>query len=121
VTGGVTTVLPFVITRESYADVLPDMQRAVGGGLVDMAFHAIIIREAQIAEIPRMAHEFGVRAFKTFMAYKGREISPSGIQGMGDDQICSVFRQVAKILGAIAIVHCENMEVIELHQQPFIA
>ena len=122
VTGGVTTLLPFVITRGSYVEVLPEMQEAVGAGsLVDMVFHAIIIREAQIEEIPRLAHDFGVRSFKTFMAYKGREISPSGIQGMGDDQIFSVFRQVAKILGAIAIVHCENMEVIELHQQPFIA
>ena len=122
VTGGVTTLLPFVITRGSYFEALPEMQKAVGAGsLVDMVFHAIIIREAQIEEIPRMAHEFGVRSFKTFMAYKGREISPSGIQGMGDDQIFSVFRQVAKIPGGIAIVHCENMEVIELHQQPFIA
>jgi dihydroorotase-like cyclic amidohydrolase len=122
VTGGVTTLLPFVITRGSYVEVLPEMQRAVGAGsLVDMVFHAIIIREAQIEEIPRVAHEFGVRSFKTFMAYKGREISPSGIQGMGDDQIFSVFRQVAKIPGGIAIVHCENMEVIDLHQQPFIA
>ena len=122
VTGGVTTLLPFVITRGSYVEVLPEMQKAVAAGsLVDMVFHAIITREAQIEEIPRLAHEFGVRSFKTFMAYKGREISPSGIQGMGDDQIFSVFRQVAKIPGGIAIVHCENMEVIELHQQPFIA
>ncbi len=122
VTGGVTTLLPFVISRGSYVEVLPEMQKAVAAGsLVDMVFHAIIIREAQIEEIPRLAHEFGVRSFKTFMAYKGREISPSGIQGMGDDQIFSVFRQVAKIPGAIAIVHCENMEVIELHQQPFVA
>ena len=117
-----TTLLPFVITRGSYVEVLPEMQKAVAAGsLVDMVFHAIITREAQIEEIPRLAHEFGVRSFKTFMAYKGREISPSGIQGMSDDQIFSVFRQVAKILGAIAIVHCENMEMIELHQQPFIA
>jgi dihydropyrimidinase len=122
VTGGVTTLLPFVITRGSYVEALPEMQKAVGAGsLVDMVFHAIIIREAQIDEIPRLAHEFGVRSFKTFMAYKGREISPSGIQGMGDDQIFSVFRQVAKIPGGIAIVHCENMEVIDLHQRPFIA
>jgi dihydropyrimidinase len=122
VTGGVTTLLPFVITRGSYVEVLPEMQKAVGAeSLVDMVFHAIIIREAQIEEIPRLAHEFGVRSFKTFMAYKGREISPSGIQGMGDDQIYSVFRQVAKVPGGIAIVHCENMEVIDLHQQPFIA
>jgi dihydropyrimidinase len=122
VTGGVTTLLPFVITRGSYVEALPEMQKAVGAAsLVDMVFHAIIIREAQIEEIPRLAHEFGVRSFKTFMAYKGREISPSGIQGMGDDQIFSVFRQVAKIPGGIAIVHCENMEVIDLHQKPFIA
>ena len=122
VTGGVTTLLPFVITRGSYGEVLGEMQKAVAAAsLVDMVFHAIIIREAQIEEIPRLAHEFGVRSFKTFMAYKGREISPSGIQGMGDDQIYSVFRQVAKVPGGIAIVHCENMEVIDLHQQPFIA
>jgi dihydropyrimidinase len=122
VTGGVTTLLPFVITRGSYGEVLGEMQKAVAAAsLVDMVFHAIIIREAQIEEIPRLAHEFGVRSFKTFMAYKGREISPSGIQGMGDDQIYSVFRQVAKVPGGIAIVHCENMEVIDLHQRPFIA
>jgi dihydropyrimidinase len=120
VAGGVTTLLPFVITRGDYADALPDMQRAVDTrSLVDMVFHAIIIRDAQIEEIPRVAHEFGVGSFKTFMAYKGREISPSGIQGMGDDQIFAVFQQVAKIPGGIAIVHCENMELIELHQKPF--
>ena len=121
VSGGVTTVLPFVITRDSYVDALPGLQKGVGEGLVDMAFHAIIIREHQVDEIPRMAHEFGVRAFKTFMAYKGREISPSGIQGLADDTIFSVFQKVAAIPGGIAIVHCENMELIELHQKPFVA
>ena len=120
VAGGVTTLLPFVITRGAYAEALPEMQKAVDTrSLVDMVFHAIIIREAQIEEIPRVAHEFGVGSFKTFMAYKGREISPSGIQGMGDDQIFAVFQQVAKVPGGIAIVHCENMELIELHQKPF--
>src|SRR5262245_51808233 len=121
VTGGVTTLLPFVITRDSYIDALPGLQKAVGEGLVDMAFHAIVIREHQVNEIPRMAHEFGVRRFKTFMAYKGREISPSGIQGLADDTIFSVFRKTAEIPGGVAIVHCENMELIELHQKPFIA
>jgi dihydroorotase-like cyclic amidohydrolase len=122
VTGGVTTLMPFVITRDLYIDVLGEMQRAVAAGsLVDMLFHAIIVREPQIDEIPRMAAEFGVRSFKTFMAYKGREISPSGIQGMRDDQIFSVFQRVRDIPGGVAIVHCENMELIELHQKPFMA
>ena len=120
VTGGVTTMFVFVITRGSYIDVLPEMQRAVReGSFADMVFHAIIIRPEQIDEIPRMAGEFGIRSFKTFMAYKGREISPSGIQGMGDDQIFAVFQRVARVPGGVAIVHCENMEIIELHQQAF--
>lgn len=122
VSGGVTTMLPFVITRGSYLEVLGEMQRAVAAAsVVDMVFHAIIIREAQIAEIPRMAAEFGVRSFKTFMAYKGREISPSGIQGMGDGEIYSVFEQIGRVPGGVAIVHSENMELIDLHQKPFMA
>lgn len=122
VTGGVTTLFPFVITRGSYVEVLPELRRAVAAGSVaDMVFHAIIVRDEQVAEIPRLAAEFGVRSFKTFMAYKGREISPSGIQGMGDDQIFAVFRQIAAVPGGLAIVHCENMELIELHQRPFMA
>ena len=120
VTGGVTTMFVFVITRGSYGDVLADMQRAVReGSVADMVFHAILIRPEQIPEIPRMASEFGVRSFKSFMAYKRGEISPSGIQGMSDDQIFSVFQQVAQVPGGVAIVHCENMELIELHQRAF--
>ena len=122
VTGGVTTLMPFVITRRLVRRRAGrDAARGGGGSLVDMLFHAIIVREPQIDEIPRMAAEFGVRSFKTFMAYKGREISPSGIQGMGDDQIFSVFQRVRDVPGGVAIVHCENMELIELHQKPFMA
>ena len=122
VAGGVTTLMPFVITRGSYLEALGEMQRAVSSlSVVDMLFHAIIVREAQIDEIPRMASEFGVRSFKAFMAYKGREISPSGIQGMGDDQIFSMFQRVKDVPGGVAIVHCENMEIIELHQKPLMA
>lgn len=119
--GGVTTMFVFVITPGSYLDVLPEFQRGAAGSVVDMVFHAILISEAQVAEIPRLAHEFGIHSFKTFMAYKGREISPSGIRGMGDDQIFAVLREVARVPGGIAIVHCENMEIIELHQKPFMA
>src|SRR5262249_52458212 len=61
VTGGVTTMFVFVITRGTYAEALPDMTRAVGEhSVTDMVFHAILIRSEQIEEIPRMAAEFGV-------------------------------------------------------------
>lgn len=122
VSGGVTTLCPFVIARGSYLDVLPELRAAVAArSLVDMRFHAIIVADEQIAEIPRLAAEFGIRSFKTFMAYKGREVSPSGIRGLGDDRIFAVFQQVARIPGGLAIVHCENMDLIEWHQRPFVA
>src|SRR5262245_49284156 len=64
VTGGVTTMFVFIITRGSYFDVLPELQRAVREeSVADMFFHAIIIRPEQIDEIPRIADQFGVRSF----------------------------------------------------------
>ena len=123
VTGGVTTLMPFVITRDSYVDVLGDMQRAVAAGsLVDMALPRHHHPRAADRRDPAHGRASSACAsFKTFMAYKGREISPSGIQGMRDDQIFSVFQRVRDIPGGVAIVHCENMELIELHQKPFMA
>jgi dihydroorotase-like cyclic amidohydrolase len=119
--GGVTTMFVFVLSRGSLVDALPGLRRGAAGSVVDVVFHAILIREAQIAEVPRLAAEFGLRSFKTFMAYKGREVSPSGIQGMGDGGIFASFQEVAKVPGGVAIVHCENMELIELHQRSFMA
>lgn len=122
VTGGVTTLLPFVIHQGSYRDVVPawaaDVERH---SLVDMKFHLIITAREQIAEIPRLASELGIKSFKAFMAYKGREVSPSGIQGLDDGEIFAFLEQVAKVPEGIAIVHCENMEIIRHFQQPFIA
>jgi hypothetical protein len=54
-------------------------QRGIGQGQVDGAFHTIVIGEHQADAIPSMAHELAVRAFTTFMAYRGREISSSDI------------------------------------------
>ncbi|HEV2283453.1 MAG TPA: amidohydrolase family protein [bacterium] len=122
VAGGVTTLMPFIIARGSYLEDLPAKRRAVEEhSLVDMLFHVAVVREEQIDEIPEIAGRFGVRSFKAFMAYKGREVSPSGIQGMGDAEIFTVFQRVARLSNALAIVHCENMEIIELCQRPFMS
>ena len=49
VTGGVTTLMPFVITRGSYLDALGEMKRAVSEqSAVDMLFHAIKIGRAHV-------------------------------------------------------------------------
>jgi dihydroorotase-like cyclic amidohydrolase len=120
-TGGITTMLVYVVHPGSYDEVLPDYRRAVeDGSLVDMLFHLAIVRPEQIPDIRGYANRHGVRSFKAFMAYKGREVSPSGIQGVTDGELFDYFRQVATVPGGVALVHCENIELIAWAQQPFI-
>lgn len=120
-TGGVTTMLVYAVTRGSYDDVLPDHRRAVeANSLVDMMCHLAIVAPEQIPDIRRYAGRYGVRSFKAFMAYKGREISPSGIQGVTDGELFDFFSQVAGVHGAVALVHCENIELIASTQRPYV-
>lgn len=121
-TGGVTTMLVYVVDRSSYDRVLPEYRAAVEAqSLVDIMFHLAIVAPEQIPDIPRYAEEYHLWSFKAFMAYKGREVSPSGIQGLTDGQLFDFFRHVARVPGGIAVVHCENIELIEWLQRPLMA
>ena len=118
-TGGVTTMLVYAVTRGSYDDVLPGWRRDVEAhSLVDVLFHVPIVVPDQIGHIPGYAQRLGARSFKAFMAYKGREVSPSGIQGVTDGELFDFFCQVASVPGGVALVHCENIELIDWAQRP---
>ena len=120
-TVGVTTMLVYVVTRGPYDEILPDCRRAVEErSLVDMLFHLAIVRPEQIADIGRYARDYGVRSFKAFMAYKGREVSASGIQGVTDGELYAYFREVAAVPNGVALVHCENIELIAWLQKALI-
>lgn len=118
-TGGITTMLVYVIDRGSYLDSFDRYRAAVGQSYIDMSFHLGIVRPEHIEEIPAYGEKLGIRSFKAFMAYKGGAATPSGIQGVTDGELFWYFTQVAKVPGAIALVHCENMEIIEWFQSKY--
>src|SRR5689334_17410846 len=75
--GGVTTCLHFAQATESYHDVLADAPAIVREqSLIDVGFHAILMLEQHVAEIPEYAARHGVRSFKMYMAAKGAQLYP---------------------------------------------
>lgn len=112
--GGVTTICPYIISPTGYDDIMKQLADAVAArSAVDVFPQLGIVAPEQIPEVARLHGEFGVRAFKCFMGYKGAEASPSGIRGIDDASILTLMAEVAKIPGGRLAVHAENMEVID--------
>lgn len=113
VTGGVTTVLIFLIEPGSNCGVLPRRIREIEAeSLIDMGIHAVVMSEEHLSEIPACAREFGISSFKFFMAYKGKDATY--LQGVGDGFLYRGLREVSRIPRARAVIHPENMDVIEV-------
>ena len=111
-TGGVTTLLVFLIEPGSNREAIPRRIREIEArSRIDMGIHAVIMSEEHMAEIPACAREFGISSFKFFMAYKGKDAG--SLQGVGDGFLYRGLREVSKIPGARVVIHPENMEVIE--------
>lgn len=120
VSGGVTTFFHYLFHDASYLDVFSDTVRAAEtNSCVDVAFHIGIVNEEQIEELAQYAEQLGIRSFKMLMAYKGRE-ARSRIRGLDDGQIFQTFQRIANVESAIAVVHAENMEVINALQKVMI-
>jgi len=110
--GGVTTCFHFAQATESYHPVFAEAADVVRDhALIDVGFHAILMLEQHVAEIPEYAAQYGVRSFKMYMAAKGAQLYPGTLAV--DDGL--VYRALGAIrdLGppAIAQVHAENWEI----------
>jgi dihydropyrimidinase len=120
VAGGTTTLIDFVAPapidpehpeRGNINDLVQSFERhkrvADEQAVCDFAFHVVVPRweasktAAQMAELV----ERGVNSFKVFMAYKGDLM-------LRDDEILAVFAECRRV-GALAMVHAENGDVIE--------
>jgi len=111
--GGVTSVIVFLIEQGPYSQILPQRIREIEShSLIDIGFHPVIMTEEQLAEIPLLAKEFGISSFKFMMAYRGKDAG--SLRGVDDGFLYRGLRAVAAIPGGRAVVHPENMEVIEV-------
>ena len=125
--GGVTTVcqmakaskLPkFRPPQTSYHEVLDEITDIIdNNSSVDIALHLNLSSYEQIDEIASYA-ELGHTSFKFFMSYVGMEGAiKMGAIGVRDGIIYAALNKVSEVPGTLAIVHCENDDLIEFFQR----
>jgi dihydroorotase-like cyclic amidohydrolase len=111
VLGGVTTIGIFIRRLEgSYLEQMPALRRTMDErSYVDSVFHPQIFTGQQLAELPRLAAEHGVRSYKFYMSG-----IPGIVASVSDDFLLEGFRQVAALgPDAVACVHCETGALVE--------
>ena len=111
--GGVTSVLNYVMTAESYLTSGPaERELAAENSMIDFGFHYIIMNEQHLSEIPAYIDELGVTSFKYFANFKGNEGHYLGVEGTDSGFFYALCREVAKHSEALIAVHPENIEVV---------
>lgn len=115
--GGTTTYLEMICPARN-EDPLSAFEcwsaKANDHSSCDYSFHMGVTRfdarvEAQLSQIVNQ----GINSFKVLLAYKN-----SG--GISDEELYTTLR-LAKKLGVITAAHCENADIIAIHQQELLA
>jgi dihydropyrimidinase len=111
--GGVTTVLNYIQSSQSYRLEEPaERERASRASVVDFAIHPIVMNEQHLGEIPEYVAAHGVRSFKYFANFKGEEGAYMGVAGTNTGFFYALARAVARHPDAVLAVHPENIETI---------
>ncbi len=105
--GGTTMVVDFALPNqgESLLDALKRWDNKSTRANCDYSFHMAVTwwGEQVFNDMPEVVNR-GITTFKHFMAYKGALM-------VNDDEMFASFRRLAE-LGAIALVHAENGDVV---------
>ncbi len=114
--GGTTTVIDFCIPGagqgmiDAYREWRAKSEKAAG----DYSYHVAVTgwSDDTAREMGELVEAHGVTSFKHFMAYKGALM-------VDDDVLFRSFKRCAG-LGALALVHAENGDVVAQMQEDFI-
>jgi dihydropyrimidinase len=109
--GGTTTIIDFATQNkgESLAQALANWhEKAEGKSYIDYGFHLAIsdLNQSVMEEITTIIQSAGVASIKLYMAYKN-------ILQVDDSTLLQVL-QLAKKVGFLVCVHCENGDVIDV-------
>lgn len=109
-TGGVTTVIPYVMSPDPYLPVFDELQGITeAGARVDFGFHFVIATDAQLAELPQLIAK-GAPTAKLFMNIRGSEGERLGLPGT-DDGFLFRLLECLHDHGGMLCPHPENIEV----------
>lgn len=115
VVGGVTSIVVTYRNGSTY-DTLFDEMRSAGenNSRIDFAYSLGITNDDHVDRIGTYYRDLGVTSFKFYMAYRGEEAKATGnVYNRYDDGLLYVgMEQIAEIPGGMAMVHPENVEVI---------
>lgn len=107
--GGTTTIIDFVTPRrgQSLVEALEQRKAEAEQSMANTYFHVSPVewRNSIADEIRECIHNYGIKSFKCYMAYK------SNI-GLDDDALFKVM-QIVGIEGALLTLHCEDGDEIE--------
>ena len=110
--GGTTMVVDFCLPDpgQSLLDALKRWDNKSTRANCDYSFHMSVTwwGEQVFDEMKTVVEEHGINTFKHFMAYKGALM-------VNDDELFASFRR-CRDLGAIALVHAENGDVVAAMQ-----
>lgn len=108
--GGVTCLIPYVMSAEPYAAVFDDLvQITEAGARIDFGLHFVIATDAQLAELPGYIAR-GVPTAKLFMNIRGNEGARLGLPGADDGFLFRLLETLAAH-GGMLCPHPENIEV----------
>lgn len=116
VAGGVTTALSYaVFSQGSLKDVVPREQEVVGRcSLVDVLFHGYLMNETHLDEIDDYIRGLGIRSFKIFLPYRGKEaLDLGGLSSLTDAQIYRAFKSLSHVPGVVAMIHAEDGDIVD--------
>lgn len=114
--GGVTTIITFYRQYgrqpSPYEEFYDIKKRAEERSYIDFSFHFMIATEEQGNHYKKYIEEYGVPSFKFTMAWKGEDAKKMGIVNEIDDGfLYDHFIRLSQFQNAMALVHCENVEI----------
>jgi dihydropyrimidinase len=112
--GGVTTALNYApFGQGSVVEAFRSgVAAARAQSRINVLFHGYIMNEDQLAELPRSVAA-GMRTFKMFMPYRGKEACAlGGIGSLDHAQLRLAFGAIAAH-GCQALVHAEDGDIVE--------
>jgi len=108
--GGVTTIIPYVMSPDPYLPVFNELQTITAAGArVDFGFHFVIATDAQLSELPELIAK-GAPTAKLFMNIRGDEGKRLGLPGT-DDGFLFRLLECLHDHGGMLCPHPENIEV----------
>lgn len=127
--GGVTSVISYFRTGSHYlnrsgpyAELFPEVLEATNGhARTDFAYHLAPMDGTQIAEIPQLVRQHGIRSFKYYMFYKGMDLA--GVGDARSERMSDTYDlgHLFEIMEAIAGVQdqCDERVSLSIHaEQP---